>query len=273
MGKLIQYFDEVKKSPKYKQCKEFVDKLEIDNENNSYIEHYINYWILYNYGFQKNEIDKLWLQDSNSNLIRRNKEKLYADTIFSVWGPFKRIIELISKEENLKEIYNKNVSDLLNLKNNINNIFTDKYKTIYNTLNEFAKNAMGIGNVIEYPHNSDVNKNPNKINFNIDRGLKFNDLFLISLSKCYDNNLFSVCFDSESNYKDVNDWISTQKLNCFYEDGHIINIKNKKNNIIQDETSDSWKFITELDDMDCILQKYIELIKKREEELDKNENK
>lgn len=246
-NKFLEFFNGVRDSRKGKLMSEFITKLDIDNINNDYIDNYINYWILYENGFKKNEIDKLWMKD---NCLKNYYNTNYADTIFSVFIPLKKCIKIINKGE-----YNKNPNDLLLIKENKNTWFAQN-ADLYESINNFAKAACTIGNVINYPYIK------NKINFNSYRGLNYQDLFLHTLYECFDNGEFSLLFAENSNYKSVEAWVEKNKLEMFFKDSIV-----KKDNIInigiQDKTNIDWDNIENIDDMKKILNEYTRIINER----------
>ena len=258
--KFKEYFIQVEESRKGQKMKHFVDELDLYNDKNNIVIDYLNYWILYKSGFDKNEIDKLWLNDENSKIYRRSNE-VYADTIFSAWGPFKHIIFLITGEK-----YNKNINDLYFIKENINKIFENNNE-IFELLNKFMELACTEGNVIEYPKQN----YSGSINFNIYRGTHYSDMFLKTLGEIFDGELKS-CFGNSSNYKDAKEWIEKQKLHVLFENEEISKdkikiIKNENQEIIQDTNTIKWDNITNLNDMKSILEFYIKIIENRNKEL------
>lgn len=251
----IQIFEKARNTKKGQLMNEFILGLDIDNVNNDYIDHYLNYWILYECGFGngKNtiEIDKLWMEDER---VKEYYNSNYADTIFSVFTPLKKCIDLIGKG-----IYNKNINDLIIIKEN-KNMWFNKNNNLYEALNNFAKEACTIGNVINYPYVK------NEINFNSYRGLNYKDLFLHSLDECFDKGKFSSLFSEKSNYNTIEEWISKNELGMFFENDVI-----KKDKIIhigtQDKTNINWNNVKTVSDMITILNKYTEIIKERSNKL------
>lgn len=247
----IQIFEKVRNTKKGQLMNEFILGLDIDNVNNDYIDYYLNYWILYECGFGngKNtiEIDKLWMEDER---VKEYYNSNHADTIFSVFTPLKKCIELIGKG-----IYNKNINDLIIIKEN-KNIWFNKNNNLYKALNNFAKEACTIGNMINYPYLK------NEVNFNSYRGLTYKDLFLHSLYECFDNGKFSSLFSEKSNYNTIEEWISKNELGMFFEN-NVIKKDKIKNIGIQDKTNINWNNVKTISNMINILNQYTEIIKVR----------
>jgi hypothetical protein len=279
-NKFIELFNYIENVKKATIMDENIKKLNLYSEQNDIIDNYLNYWILYKYGFTKNEIDKLWLQDSRYSFLRNDKNNIHADTIFSAWNPLKKYIELTGKVEiNETNKISKDINTLLIIKElkKEGKLFENKDE-LYNSLINFLKSASTVGNVIEYP--SYLNGTGNKTGYFQKRGGMFSDLFLKSLYECFDDGKFSFLFGNKgSNYKNVSGWIQKQKLEMFFNDekninkDNIIRIYNDECKVIQCCDDINWSNITDKNDFKRVIEKYTKLINERFKRLNKELNK
>lgn len=232
------------------------------NKEKDALEKYLNYWILQKEKIISLEIDKMWLKDASFINYRNEKERIYADTIFSVWTPLKRCIEIITGN-----IYNKKLENLEYIKKEKDIIFKN-HQELYKAVNKFAESACKKGNVIEYPAYPKDNGARSGLFQTRGNPKLYNDIFLISLYNCFPEGYFFKLFNEKSNYKNINDWIKKQKLEIFFKDKKNFN----KNNIIeiasQTSKNNNWNNVNE-EQMIKILNEYSRIIEERTIELDK----
>lgn len=242
------------------------------NENfyNVFI-NYINYWNNYNSNGNK-EIDKFWFANGHSIC----KKYAGADTIFSLWTPIKWVILSLNSKDYTKEQFVKEALKADNIYSFLEKVLPRNNELVI-SLQEFAMIASYEENVMSVPI---IKKNikDKKLNINCYRGSCYYDQMPVMLYCLLNgvnggNNSFSQYFEDNTNNtlektkENILNWMQDNKLEIFFNNNQIkVNDVKRFYNLRIDLgiACNKKEKVIDKDQLKIMLDKYIELIKERE---------